>query len=93
MPPIVATRDLSGLLFPKGAKNPSMQYSLSICQDYPSPMATRLQITYERLVALEKMLAKSYMVQSKVWEVVADLAQTASERQCFRDARMQVIVQ
>jgi hypothetical protein len=37
----------------------------------------RLQIIYGRLIALGKILGEATVVQSEVWEVIADLTWTA----------------
>jgi hypothetical protein len=50
-----------------------MRHDLSDRQDRPSPRAMRLQNTYGRLIALEKMLGEVCVVRSEVWEVIVNL--------------------
>jgi hypothetical protein len=65
------------LLLPKSAENSSLRHDLSDRQDRPSPQAMRLQVMYERLIALKRMLGEACVVQSEVWEVMGDLTRVA----------------
>jgi hypothetical protein len=57
-----ATRDMLQLLLPKSAENSSLRYDLSDRQDRPTPQAMRLQIMYDRFIALKRLLGETCVV-------------------------------
>jgi hypothetical protein len=54
-----------------------MRHDLSDRQDRSSLRAMRLQNTYGRLIALEKMLGEVCVVHSEVWQVMANFKRMA----------------
>jgi hypothetical protein len=65
------------LLLPKSAENSSLRYDLSDRQGRPTPQAMRLPIMYDRFIALKRLLGETCVVQSAVWEAMADLMRIA----------------
>jgi len=47
------------LLLPNSAENSPLRHDLSDRQDRHSPQAMRLQIMYERLIALKRLLGEA----------------------------------
>jgi hypothetical protein len=62
---VLAVCNLSQLLLPKSAENPSSDHDLSACQDRPSLQVTMLEKDWREVVVLEQVLEELCIVRSE----------------------------